>query len=98
MIDMTTPPTKAMDLHIEDTPTAKTEHPGDHHVPDIEKLKATRADVALNIFDDAHDVAQEIDPAVERRLIRKIDWCIIPLICFTYLFTFIDKTTLSYGM
>jgi hypothetical protein len=54
-------------------------------------------DIGLKIFDDYQTLAAAIDPKAERRLVRKIDTYIIPFICMTYLITYIDKATLSYG-
>lgn len=39
--------------------------------------------------------ANTIDPALARRVVRKIDWWIIPLLFVTYNFNFMDKTILS---
>ena len=54
-------------------------------------------DVALDHFSHTHDLAEPIDPEAERKLLRKIDWMVIPFICVTYLITYIDKATLGYA-
>lgn len=36
-------------------------------------------------------------PALEKRVIRKTDLLVIPLICITYLITYIDKAMLGYS-
>jgi hypothetical protein len=54
-------------------------------------------DVAFRVFTNIHALADEIDPHAEKRLVRKIDFYVIPFICITYLITYIDKATLSYG-
>ncbi|KAL7416059.1 major facilitator superfamily domain-containing protein [Mrakia frigida] len=38
-----------------------------------------------------------IDPEAERRLVRKLDWTIIPILGICYVFYYVDKTTLSYA-
>ncbi|RAK99292.1 MFS general substrate transporter [Aspergillus ibericus CBS 121593] len=38
-----------------------------------------------------------INPALEKRVIRKIDMMVIPFICITYLITYIDKAMLGYS-
>ncbi|PYI07008.1 MFS general substrate transporter [Aspergillus sclerotiicarbonarius CBS 121057] len=38
-----------------------------------------------------------VDPALEKRVIRKIDMMVIPFICITYLITYIDKAMLGYS-
>ncbi|BGP25107.1 MFS transporter, allantoate permease [Rhodotorula toruloides] len=40
---------------------------------------------------------QAIDPAEARRLVRKIDLNILPLMCLIYLIQFLDKVSLSYA-
>ena len=64
---------------------------------EIQKYTTINGDIGLQIFADRHVPAAAIDPKAERRLIRKIDAFIIPFICMTYLITYIDKATLSYG-
>lgn len=54
-------------------------------------------DVALRIFDDENELAAAIDPAAERRVVRKIDMMVMPFICITYLLTYLDKATLGYA-
>ena len=53
-------------------------------------------DVALDIIGTG-DLNVAIDPAEERRLVRKIDWRVMPFICITYLVTYIDKATIGYA-
>ncbi|KXH66044.1 hypothetical protein CSAL01_05840 [Colletotrichum salicis] len=61
------------------------------------KLSRTGGDVALALFDNVGDVHEPIDPEEERRLVRKVDWMILPYISVCYVFFYIDKTTLSYA-
>ncbi|KAK1449221.1 hypothetical protein CMEL01_08536 [Colletotrichum melonis] len=61
------------------------------------KLPKTGGDVALALFDNMGDVHESIDPEEERRLVRKVDWMILPYISVCYVFFYIDKTTLSYA-
>jgi hypothetical protein len=63
----------------------------------LEKTDTPNEDVALRIFSNVHAIADDIDPHAEKRLVRKIDCFIMPFICITYLITYIDKATLSYG-
>ncbi len=65
---------------------------------DAKKFSAADGDVGLKLFDDYDALAAPIDAKAEQRLIRKLDMFIIPFICVTYLITYIDKATLSYGM
>ncbi|KAK3637722.1 hypothetical protein LTR22_018123 [Elasticomyces elasticus] len=60
-------------------------------------IELNEGDVAMKVFDTIHDATEPIDKAAECRLVRKIDMCIIPFICITYLVTYIDKATLGYA-
>lgn len=61
------------------------------------KAKEGDGDVALQLFANADDLNEPIDPEEERKLVRKIDFIILPLIAVNYAFFYIDKTTLSYA-
>jgi hypothetical protein len=37
----------------------------------------------------------EVDAATEQRLLRKLDWRIIPMLCWIYLMNFMDRGTLA---
>jgi sugar phosphate permease len=63
----------------------------------LKPSRSTDGDVALALFEDLHDLSAPIDPAEEKKLIRKIDYLILPLIAVNYAFFYIDKTTLSYA-
>jgi hypothetical protein len=41
-------------------------------------------DTALALFDNPDQVHEEIDPEVEHRLVRKIDWMILPYLSVCY--------------
>lgn len=68
----------------------------------VESLKD--ADEALNFLENhprAAEIAEEgsailEDPVLLRRLVRKIDVTIAPLLAAVYFLQFLDKTTLSY--
>lgn len=53
---------------------------------------ANSEEVAAGVAPGDH---HEIDDAAARRILRKIDWHIIPLLFVTYAFNFMDKTILS---
>ena len=74
----------------------------DHAVITVESLKD--ADEALAFLENhprAAEIAEEgnailEDPVRRKRLIRKIDFTIAPLLAAVYFLQFLDKTTLSY--
>lgn len=86
---------KYIGTHTEDGPPA--ERTNSEHLEKSVTVATADDDVALRIFTDVHALADEIDPHAEKRLVRKIDFYVIPFICITYLITYIDKATLSYG-
>ncbi|KAL1591646.1 Allantoate permease [Paraconiothyrium brasiliense] len=55
------------------------------------------ADAALNLIAEGGGARQEIDPESHKRLLRKIDLHIMPLICIVYFLQYIDKTAISYA-
>ncbi|GME54036.1 Major facilitator superfamily [Neofusicoccum parvum] len=61
------------------------------------KLSRGDGDTATALFRDPAEVHEPIDPEEERRLVRKIDYMILPYLAVCYAFFYIDKTTLSYA-
>ncbi|KAI8262645.1 putative transporter [Colletotrichum sp. SAR11_239] len=61
------------------------------------KLSKTGGDVALALFDNVGGIHDPINPEEDRKLVRKVDWMILPYISVCYAFFYIDKTTLSYA-
>ena len=57
---------------------------------------AKEGDVALALFNDG-EFNEPFTPEEEKKLIRKVDFRILPLIAVNYAFFYIDKTTLSYA-
>lgn len=79
-------------------------HRSGGHDGDGGKATGHDGDVALALFDDGgggEGLAPDDDPAAvaaaERRLVRKIDFMILPYLAVCYAFFYIDKTTLSYA-
>lgn len=67
--------------------------PGQHQTP---KTKSG-ADAALNLLKETGGVRRPIDAETNKRLLRKIDLHIMPLICIVYFLQYIDKTSISYA-
>ncbi|KAL7791489.1 major facilitator superfamily domain-containing protein [Trichoderma ceciliae] len=55
------------------------------------------ADEALNAVVGLDTAALQLDEETERRLLRKIDLNLMPLMCIVYGLNYLDKTTLSYA-
>lgn len=76
-----------------------------HHnvVPTAEQAQKLKlppkgdGDVAMGLFASPEEVREPIDHAEEKRVVRKIDFMILPYLAVCYAFFYIDKTTLSYA-
>lgn len=55
------------------------------------------ADEAMKAFLGHQGEVIEIDEATNKRLLRIIDWHLIPVMCIVYGLNFLDKTTISYA-
>ena len=64
--------------------------------PVHEKVQVKDGDEALN-FLRGEAVPGEADAVDEKRLVKKIDWMIMPLMFCCYLLQFLDKSLLNYA-
>ncbi|KAJ5234623.1 transporter [Penicillium citrinum] len=55
------------------------------------------ADEAMKAFEELQGEAIELDESTNRRLLRTIDWHLMPIMCCIYGMNYLDKTTLSYA-
>ncbi|KAI1799046.1 MFS general substrate transporter [Daldinia bambusicola] len=62
-----------------------------------QQIKDSGADAALELLKETGGLHQVVDPEVHRRLVRRIDWHVMPLICIIYFLQYIDKTAVSYA-
>lgn len=100
-----TEPAVATEKDVADDIKSPTEPPAYDGVVDAEraeihdtKLKhADRndADEALQIFEAGEVIT--MTPEEEKKLLRKIDLHLMPLLCLVYGLNYLDKTTLSYA-
>jgi MFS family permease len=65
-------------------------------LPAAKQAVQSNADAALQLLEDGGDVGV-VDEATTRRLLRKIDFYIMPLICTVYFLQYIDKIAIGYG-
>jgi hypothetical protein len=77
--------------HTASTPQYDVEIGSVSHV----KQSPKNGDEALNFLKNAHDV-RELTPEGEKKLVRKIDWMIMPLMWCTYCLQYLDKTLGTY--
>lgn len=73
--------------------------PASHDPTSSSKVTSSRAgaDAALELLRETEGLRQPFDPERNRRLIRRIDTHIMPLICIVYFLQYIDKTAVSYA-
>lgn len=64
------------------------------HAPTTSK---SGADAALNLLQETSGLQRPVDAETSKRLLRKIDLRIMPLICIVYFLQYIDKTAISYA-
>ena len=67
---------------------------GKHVDPRLEK-HAHDADEAMKALEELHGEAIELDEATNRRLLKTIDWHMMPIMCCIYGMNFLDSTFLA---
>lgn len=84
---------------IEKSPEKGTSgNAGDEKVGTILKhADRNDADEALKVLQGENGEVIELTPEDEKRLLRKIDWNLMPLLCLVYGLNYLDKTTVSYA-
>lgn len=65
------------------------------YVPDKVLQHAGDADDAMKAFTEGEVI--HIDEATNKRLLRIIDWNLMPIMCIIYGLQYLDKTTISYA-
>ncbi|KAK6066276.1 allantoate permease [Seiridium cupressi] len=78
--------------------TVADDEPDLKHGVSVEQLD--EAEIFLRDNGISHHHLQELmcDKATQRRLVRRVDWTLLPLLAGTYLLQYIDKQALSYGV
>lgn len=79
-------------------PCRPKQHP--RHATNRKKWKVSQAgdgDIAIVLSCSPDDVNEPIDPDEDRKLVRRIDFMILPSLAVCYIFLDIDKTTLSFA-
>ena len=67
------------------------------NVPDHILKHSHDADEAMKAFLGHEGQVIELDEATNKRLLRRIDWNLIPIMCVVYGLNFLDKTSISYA-
>ena len=66
-------------------------------VPENVLKHSHEADEAMKAFQAYQGQIIEIDEATNKRLLRRIDWNLMPIMCVVYGLNYLDKTTISYA-
>lgn len=69
----------------------------DTNAPQQHVLLSKGMDEAMRYAIENHDENIQLDPETERRLIRKIDLYLLPVMCLVYCVQFMDKLSNSYA-
>lgn len=70
-----------------------TEHIARQVDPELEK-HAHDADEAMKAISELHGEVVTIDPETNKRLLRRIDWHMIPIMCCVYGMNYLDSMAL----
>ncbi|OKL61520.1 hypothetical protein UA08_03665 [Talaromyces atroroseus] len=86
---------EARDTFDEKTPSSPVI--ADRHVDERILEHSHDADVALQALQYSEGQVVTLDEATNKRLLRIIDWHLMPLMCVVYGLNYLDKTTISYA-
>lgn len=89
------------DIEKQNDPAEKTDSipsdPEPLQTPAPVKLIKNDGDAALDLLNETGGLSIPLDPERNKRLIRRIDFHVMPLICIVYFLQYIDKTAISYA-
>ncbi|KAH7129518.1 major facilitator superfamily domain-containing protein [Dactylonectria estremocensis] len=89
---------KAVEKSTSTTNSEKDQPTGTSPAADLKKnVHITGADAALDLLNETGGISQPLDAQANKRLLRHIDFHIMPLICIVYFLQYIDKTAISYA-
>ena len=74
---------KDQEYHLKDTELSNSPTTTSHG---FKVSRAGGGDTAMALFNDPNDVHEPYDEAEEKRLVRKIDWMILPYLAVCYAF------------
>ncbi|KAG2011917.1 high-affinity nicotinic acid transporter [Coprinopsis cinerea AmutBmut pab1-1] len=63
----------------------------------MEKKQSVELMEKASVESPSNDANYEIDPEAERKLVRKLDWILLPLFTLIYVCNFIDRTAIGNG-
>ncbi|KAK3621191.1 hypothetical protein LTR56_017153 [Elasticomyces elasticus] len=66
----------------------------DTHIAD-DKLAELHVEDIIVKANDKHGERYDIDPVAEKKLLRKLDWRVVPALWFLYMLAFLDRTNIG---
>lgn len=72
-------------------PVADVEKEGSQHVDPKLEMHSHDADEAMKAFEQLHGEEVILDEATNKRLLRIIDWHLMPLMCLVYAMNYLDS-------
>ena len=66
----------------------------DTHIAD-DKLKELHIEERTVFANDRKAERYEIDPVAEKKLLRKLDFRVVPVLWFLYMLSFLDRTNIG---
>lgn len=87
----TSEPYSGSKVSTAETPTIIHEETSQDDATKWNMEKPTDGDTAMALFSDPTDLHEDVDPAVLRKLLWKIDFMVLPYLSVCYAFFYIDK-------
>lgn len=88
-----------MAASIPEKATASSPHPSTstntESLEGISPASSTHVDDSYDIFKNARDL--DVDPAEAKRVLRKIDYRIVPILFVTYMLQYLDKNSINFS-
>ncbi|TKA49262.1 hypothetical protein B0A55_12856, partial [Friedmanniomyces simplex] len=69
----------------------------DTHIAD-DKLAELHVEELVVKANDRNVERYDIDPVAEKKLLRKLDWRVVPVLWFLYMLAFLDRTNIGTSM
>jgi hypothetical protein len=80
---------------ISQSPAQSPTQPASYGIDDISPAASTHLDDNYELYKHAKDI--EADPAELKRVLRKIDFRIIPILFVTYMLQYLDKNSINFS-
>ncbi|TBU34082.1 MFS general substrate transporter [Dichomitus squalens] len=86
-------PEKAIPAQSSSSPAASTYSNEKSRISEVERASAKEGDAALHT--DVYNAHVDVSGVDEKKLLRKLDWYLVPWLSFLYLLSFLDRTSIG---